>query len=179
MDRPMLNCTDCMAFIPTKTTFQQMKNAKVPKVQSRIIEKKADENKCAWLWWHAAWANINAENVTQKYCYHSSFGLTDIDAQQTRNREHLLVCGAWYCSQFAQNACRFSERLHNFASVDSKQFQWIVWSANIYICCLNVTFRRIGLESLSSWAIIALCCCIINAFCQCDGNNSNNISTKI
>lgn len=61
---PMLNCTGCMAIASTKTTFQQMKNAKVPKVQSRIIEKKADENKYAWLWWHEAWANINAENVT-------------------------------------------------------------------------------------------------------------------
>lgn len=36
----MLNCTGCVAIVPTKTTFQQMKNAKVPKVQSRIIEKK-------------------------------------------------------------------------------------------------------------------------------------------
>ena len=86
-----------------------------------------------------------------------------------------------YCMAYEIGIMRAKrKRLHNFQSDDGwNQFQWMVWSANIYICQSVFSFRRMcELYELLAVIMNDNCCCIINAFCHVvyDANNPNNFS---
>lgn len=108
--------------------------------------------------------------MLQKYCYHSSFGLTDIEAKQTRWER-----SNWRTLFMARIAFVLVRGfIISSSSIQTDSSEWSEAQTFIF------TAWAFHFDESASAAVIMNdnCCCNINAVYQCDGENSNNFSTN-